>query len=73
MEGKGKFGIDMYTLLYLKRINKKDLLYSTGNSAQCYGSLDGRGVWGRMDGVAETLPRTRNYHNIVNWLYPNTK
>ena len=76
MEGKGKFGIDMYTLLYLKRINKKDLLYSTGNSAQCYGSLDGRGVWGRMDAcicVAETLPRTRNYHNIVNWLYPNTK
>ena len=94
MEGKGKFGIDMYTLLYLKRINKKDLLYSTGNSAQCYGSLDGRGVWGSMDAcicvgsldgrgvwgsmdacicVAETLPRTRNYHNIVNWLYPNTK
>ena len=58
------------------QINKKDLLYSTGNSAQCYGSLDGRGVWGRMDAcicVAETLPRTRNYHNIVNWLYPNTK
>ena len=76
MEGKGKFGIDMYTLLYLKRINTKDLLYSTGNSAQCYGSLDGRGVWGSMDAcvcVAETLPRTRNYHNIVNWLYPNTK
>ena len=31
-----EFGIDMYTLLYLKRITKKDLLYSTGNSAQCY-------------------------------------
>ena len=26
----------MYTLLYLKWITKKDLLYSTGNSAQCY-------------------------------------
>ena len=26
----------MYTLLYLKRITDKDLLYSTGNSAQCY-------------------------------------
>ena len=25
----------MYTLLYLKRITNKDLLYSTGNSAQC--------------------------------------
>ena len=29
-------GTDMYTLLYLKRITNKDLLYSTWNSAQCY-------------------------------------
>ena len=31
-----EFGIDMYTLLYLKWITNKDLLYSTGNSVQCY-------------------------------------
>ena len=31
-----KSGIVMYTLLYLKRITNKDLLYSTENSAQCY-------------------------------------
>ena len=40
-EGGGKqivreFGIHMYTLLYLKWITNKDLLYSTGNSAQYY-------------------------------------
>ena len=40
-KGRGKgivreFGIDMYTLLYLKWITNKDLLYSTGNSAQYY-------------------------------------
>ena len=29
-----EFGIDMYTLLYLKYITNKDLLYSTENSAQ---------------------------------------
>ena len=29
--------MDMYTLLYLRWITNKDLLYSTGNSAQCYG------------------------------------
>ena len=29
-------GMDMYTLLYLRWITNKDLLYSTGNSAQCY-------------------------------------
>jgi len=29
------FGMDRYTLLYLKWITK-DLLYSTRNSAQCY-------------------------------------
>ena len=37
--GKGivsKFGMDVYTLLYLKWITNKDLLYSTGNSTQCY-------------------------------------
>ena len=28
--------MDMYTLLYLKRVINKDLLYSTKNSAQCY-------------------------------------
>ena len=31
-----EFGMDIYTLLYLKWITNKDLLYSTGNSAQCY-------------------------------------
>ena len=37
--GKGivkEFGINMYTLLYLKWITNKDLLYSTWNSAQHY-------------------------------------
>ena len=29
-----EFGMDMYMLLYLKWITNKDLLYSTGNSAQ---------------------------------------
>ena len=40
-EGRGEgvvreYGINMYTLLYFKWITNKDLLYSTGNSAQCY-------------------------------------
>ena len=28
-----EFGMDIYTLLYLKWITNKDLMYSTGNSA----------------------------------------
>ena len=28
--------MDIYTLLYLKWITNKDLLFSTGNSALCY-------------------------------------
>ena len=28
--------MDMYTLLYLKWVTKKDLRYNTGDSAQCY-------------------------------------
>ena len=38
-EGKGtvrEFGMNMYTLLYLKWITNKDPLYSMWNSAQCY-------------------------------------
>ena len=31
-----EFGIDMYTLLYLKVITAKDLVHSIGNSAQYY-------------------------------------
>ena len=31
-----EFGINVYILLYLKRITNKVLLYSTGNWAQCY-------------------------------------
>ena len=44
-----KFGMDTYTLLYLKWITNKDLPYSAGNSAQCYvaASIGGefRGEW----------------------------
>ena len=31
-----EFGMDMYTLIYLKWITNKDILDSTWNSAQCY-------------------------------------
>ena len=35
MGDETEFGMDMYTLLYLKWVTNKDL-YRTGNSAQCY-------------------------------------
>ena len=31
-----EFGMVLYTLLCLKQITNKDLLYNTGNSASCY-------------------------------------
>ena len=34
-----ELGVDLYTLLYLKWITNKVLLYSTGISAQCYRSI----------------------------------
>ena len=45
-----EFGTDMYALLCLKWITNKDLLHSTGNSAQCHVAawMGGGGVWGRM-------------------------
>ena len=42
-----EFGMDVYTLLYLKRITNKVLLYSTGNSAHCYGAAWMGGDFGR--------------------------
>ena len=41
----GNFEKVMYTLLYLKQITNKDLLYSTWNSAQCYVADWVRGGW----------------------------
>ena len=35
-EPPGKPGMDMYTLLCLKWITNKDLLYNTGNTSQFY-------------------------------------
>ena len=36
----------MHTLLYLKQVNNKVLLYSTWNSAQCYVAAWMRGKFG---------------------------
>ena len=42
-----EFGTDMNTLLHLRWITKKDLLYSTGNSAQHYvAAWMGGAFWG---------------------------
>ena len=41
------FGMDMYTVLYLKWITSKDLLYSTWNSAQYYMAAWMGGKFGR--------------------------
>ena len=71
-----EFGMNMYTLLYLKWITNKDLLYSTGNSVQFYVAAWMGGE--RMDTcicMAESFccapePITTLF---VNQLYPNTK
>ena len=42
-----EFGMDTYTWLYLKWITNKDLLYSTGDSVQCYVAAWMGGEFGR--------------------------
>ena len=72
-----EFGMDMHTLLYLKRITNKEVLYSTGNSAQCYvAAWMGREFGGEWIHVYVWLsPFAVHlkllYHNIVNQLYYN--
>ena len=63
-----------YTLLHLKWITSRDLLYRTGNSAQCYvaawmGGELGENGYIYMYGRVPLLP-AGDYHNIVSWLYP---
>ena len=65
----------MYTLLYLKWLANKDLLFSAGNSAQCYvaawmGREFGREwyVWLSPFVIHLKLTTLFVYH-----LYPNTK
>ena len=55
-----EIGMDMYTLLYLRWITNKDLLYSSGNSAQCF-------VTGYMGGE---LGRECGYTYVYVWLSP---
>ena len=70
-----EFGIDMYTLLYLKWITNKDLLYSTGKSAQSYVAAwmerEFGGEWYMYMYGWVPLLFTWNCHSIVNQLYSN--
>ena len=72
-----EFGMDTYTWLYLKWITNTDLLYSTGDSVQCYvaawmggecgGELMHEYVWLSSFAVHLKLPQH------CSQLYPNTK
>ena len=68
-----EFGMDVYTLLYLKWTTNNDLLYSTWDSAQCYvAAWMGENGYMYLDGCVPSMFMWV-YHNIVNQLYPNTK
>ena len=62
--------MDMYTLLYIKQIAKKDLLQSTGDSAQCYVAAwrggEFGGEWTHVYVWPNPFTVHQNYHNIVN-------
>ena len=79
MRGKAgrEFGMDMNTLVYLKWVTNKDLLCSTGNSAQRYvaawmGAEFG-GEWIRVHVQLSPFDVHLNYSNIVHRLYSSLK
>ena len=72
-----EFGMDTYTLLYLKWLTNKVLLNSTWHSAQCYvaawiGVEFGENGYMYLYGWVPLL-FTWNYHNIVNQPFSNIK
>ena len=74
-----EFGMDVYTMLCLKQITSKRLpVWHRELCSMLCGSLDGRGVWRRMDTyvcMTESLPCSPETITtlFVNWLDPNTK
>ena len=60
----GELEMDIYTLLCLKRVTNKDLLYITWNSAQCCVAAWMGGELGE-EWIHVPLLLTWNYHNIV--------
>ena len=78
--GEGRvreFGMGMYTVLYLKWITNKDLLYSAGNSTQCYVAawMGGEfgGEWILVYIWLSSLHSSPETITILNQLQPNTK
>ena len=74
----GEFRMDMCTLLQLKWITNKDLLYSTWNSAQCYVTAwvvvgFGENGYIYMYGWVFRWPPETITVLFVNLLHPNTK
>ena len=72
-----EIGIDIYTLLYIKKwITDKNPLCNTGNSAQSYVAArmgeEFRGEFIHVYGWVILLC-TSNYRNIINQLYSNIK
>ena len=67
-----EFGMDMYTLLFLKWIINTDLLYSTGVSVQCYVVAwiagESGGEW--LHVCAYTYIHTYIHTYIYIWLSP---
>ena len=72
----GDLGKVRHTLLYLTWITNKEPVQGRELCPMLPGSLDGRGVWGRMDTcvcLAEPLLFTSNYHNAADRPYSTTK
>ena len=73
-----EFGMDIYTLLYLKWIKIGPTVQHMELCSMLCGSQDKRGVWGRMD---TCICMTESLHCspetimtlFVNWLCPNRK
>ena len=72
-----EFGTDLYTLLYFKRLTRKDLRYSTGYSAKCYlAAWIGGGLRGEWIHVCAWLSPSTVHLKLpqhVNWPHPNRK
>ena len=78
MRGRDSWGVwdgHVHTL-YLKWITNRDIVYSTGNSAQCYvvawKGEEFQEEWILIYVWLSHFPVYLN-HNIVHWLYPKTK
>ena len=75
MGGRDSYGVwdgHVHTTMFKMQNQQEPTVQHKNSCLRSFDSLDGRGVWGRMD-TCICMAESFCYHNLINWLYSNIK